>query len=103
MNALALALAAVLSSTPFPPPRLAPASDRMKCDTGTVFAVDTARSELRVTTPAGMVTFKAGSDVQVVDRDGKPFGPVSKLAAGQAVRVYYLVEQGAKALEVALE
>lgn len=103
MTALALALAAVLASTPFPPPRLAAPSDRMRCDTGTVFAVDTARSELRVTTPAGMVTFKAGSDVQVLDREGKPFGPVSKLSAGQAIRVYYQVEKGAKALEVVLE
>jgi hypothetical protein len=78
-------------------------SDRLKCDTGQVLSVDTARGELRVTTPAGLVTYKAGTDVQVLDRDGKPMGSVSKLAIGQAVRVYYVVEYGAKALEVALE
>jgi len=103
MNALALALALALTAPPFPPPRFAAVSDRLKCDTGTVLSVDTARSELRVTTPAGLVTFKAGSDVQVLDRNGTPLGSVSKLAAGQALRVYYVVEQGARALEVVVE
>jgi hypothetical protein len=103
MNALALALALALAAPPFPPPRLAPVTDRLKCDTGQVLSVDTARAELRVTTPAGLVTFKAGTDVQVLDREGKPVGSVSRLAVGQAVRVYYVVEDGAKALEVALE
>jgi hypothetical protein len=103
MNALALALALSLAAPPFPPPRLAPVSDRMKCDTGAVLSVDTARSELRVTTPAGLVTFRAGVDVQVLDRNGTPLGSVSKLAAGQAVRVYYVVEQGARALEIVAE
>jgi hypothetical protein len=103
MNVLALALALALASTPFPPPRVAPVTDRMKCDTGAVLSVDTARSELRITTPAGLVTFQAGIDVQVLDQQGRPLGSVSKLALGQQVRVYYVVEQGARALEVALD
>ena len=103
MTALALALAAALAATPFPPPRVAALSDRMKCDTGTVLGVDTARGELKATTPAGLVTYKAGSDVQVLDRDGKPVGSVAKLAAGQGIRIYYVVEQGARALEEDLE
>jgi hypothetical protein len=103
MNALALALALALSAAPFAPPRLATMTDRTKCDTGTVLSIDAVRSELRVTTPAGVVTYRAGADVQVLDRDGKPLGPVSKLSVGQTVRVYYVVDDGARAVEIAEE
>jgi hypothetical protein len=104
MNALALALALALSAPPpFPPPRLAPMTDRTKCDTGTVLSVDGVHSELRVTTPAGVVTYKAGAEAQVLDRDGKPLGPAPKLTVGQAVRVYYVIDDGARAVEIALE
>ncbi len=100
MHALALALALALSALPYPAPRLAPVSDKLKCDMGTVLTVDASRSLLRVTTPAGVVTYKAGADVQVFDRAGQPAGSPAKLAPGEKVRVYYLVEDGAKALEI---
>jgi hypothetical protein len=96
----ALALALAVAGLPYPAPRLLQPTDRTKCDMGTVLSVDGTRSELRVTTPAGVVTYKAGFDVQVFDRDGKPLGPVAKLSAGDKVRVYYVVEDGARAQEV---
>ncbi len=105
MHALAapLALALAIAGLPFPAPRLVQVTDRTKCDTGTVIAVDASKSELRATTPAGAVTYKAGADVQVFDKDGKPLGPVAKLQSGQRVRVYYVVEDGARAQEIDVE
>ncbi len=98
-----LVLALALAGLPFPAPRLAPVPDRTKCDMGVVLAVDAARAELRVTTPAGVVTYRASSDVQVFEKDGQPLGPVGKLAPGQRVRVYYVVDDGARAQEIDVE
>ena len=98
MHVLLLALA--LATPPYPAPRLAPLSDRMKCDSGTVLAVDAPRSELRLTTPAGVVTVRAGSDVQVFDKAGQPVGSPARLAPGEKVRVFYVVDDGARAVEI---
>jgi hypothetical protein len=98
-----LLAAALLSSPGFPPPRMAPLTDRIKCDSGTVLSVNTQAGQLRVTAPAGVVTYQAGSDVQVFDKAGQPAGAVGRLAAGQKVRVYYVVENGARAVEIAHE
>lgn len=103
--ALALSLAAApdvrpYPPTPFPPPRLAPYSDKLKCDTGTVLTVSWEKNQMQATTPAGVVTYKAGIDAQVFDKDGRPVGAVSQLTPGDRVRIYYLVEDGAKVLEV---
>lgn len=95
-----LVLALALAGLPYPAPRIVQPTDRTKCDTGVVVAVDTARAELRVTTPAGLVTYRAGPDVQVMAKDGQPLGPVTKLSAGDHVRVYYVVEDGARAQEI---
>lgn len=103
MNAAALLLAAVLAAPPFPPPRVAQASPALKCDRGTVTQVDAARGELRVATTAGTVTYRIGPDVQAFDREGKPAGAATGLVAGARVRVYYVVEDGARAQELALE
>jgi hypothetical protein len=99
MTPLVLALA--LLATPFPAPRLAPVTEKTKCDAGTVTAVDTARGEVRVTTAAGLVTFKAGADVQLFDAAGQPAGSPARLVAGDKVRVWYVVDDGAKAVEIA--
>ncbi len=104
MPTIAAAVAALaLAGLPFPAPRLTVVTDRTKCDMGTVESVDAQRSTFRVTTPAGLVTYRAGPDVQVFASDGKPLGPVSKLARGDRVRVYYVVDDGARASEVDLE
>ncbi len=98
----ALLLALVLAAQPFPAPRLAPVTDRTKCDTGTVLSVEAARGQLRVTTAAGVVTYRIGGDVQVFDRAGKPLGAPSLLAAGQKIRIWYVLDDGARALEIAV-
>ena len=104
MNLLAsILLTAALGSSPFPPPKLAPQSDQLKCDSGVVVAADAAVGQLRVNTSAGLVIFKAPGDTQVVGADGKPAGTVSALKPGQKVRVYYVVDDGAKVNEVDLE
>lgn len=100
--ALALALSAQ-PALPFPPPRLAPVTERLKCDTGTVLTVTFEKSQFQATTPAGVVTYRVGLETQVFDREGRPVGAVSRLAPGDKVRVYYLVEDGARVLEVDLE
>jgi hypothetical protein len=100
---LALTAALLLAAQPFPSPRLAPVTDRTTCDAGVVVAAEASKGELRVRTAAGLVTFKAGSEVQVFDAAGKPAGSAAGLQAGQKVRVWYLVDGGARALEIAIE
>jgi len=100
---IALAAALLLAAPPFPAPRLAPVTDRTKCDAGVVVAAEAAKGELRVRAAAGLVTFKVGGDVQVFDAAGKPAGAATALQAGQKVRVWYLVDGGARAVEIALE
>jgi hypothetical protein len=99
----ALALTAEPAKLPFPPPRLTAVTERTKCDMGTVLAVDPQRGLLRVTTPAGVVTYRAGPEVQVFEKDGKPGGGITRLQPAEKVRVYYVVEDGARASEVDLE
>jgi hypothetical protein len=67
-----------------------------------VLGYDAAKAELRVQCAAGVVTFKAGADVQVFDAAGQPLGSPAKLAAGQKVRVWYVVDNGARAQEIAV-
>lgn len=99
----AVLLSALLGGTPFPQPRLTPVTDRLKCDYGKVLSVDAARGELAVMTAAGAVHYKAGGDVQVLDKAGNPLGGPSRLSPGQRVRVYYVVSDGAVASEIVTE
>jgi hypothetical protein len=99
----ALLASLLAAGTPFPTPRLTPVSDRLKCDFGKVLSVDPAKGELSVMTGAGAVVYKAGGDVQVLDRSGAPVGGTSRLVAGQKVRVYYVVSDGAIASEIVTE
>lgn len=98
--ALSLSLAAPGDKPPFPAPRIAPITDRLKCDTGTILTVAWEKNTLQATTPAGVVTYKAGIDAQVFDKQGRPLGAVTRLSPGDKVRIYYLVEDGARALEI---
>jgi hypothetical protein len=99
MPAAAL-LAAALAALPFQPPRVLQPARETKCDRGTVLHGDAARGELRVATAAGVVTYRVGAELQAIGADGKPSGAAIGLAAGTRVRVYYVVEDGAKALEI---
>ncbi len=95
--------AAAPPALPFPAPRLVTVTDRTKCDMGTVLSVEAQKGVLRVTTPAGVVTYRAGPEVQVFEKDGKPAGGIARLQPNEKVRVYYVVDDGAKAGEVDLE
>lgn len=96
---LVLALAAL----PFPAPRVLQPTPATKCDRATVLLVDSAKGELKGTTAAGVVTYRIGPDVQVIDRDGKPAGAATGLAPGAKIRIYYVLEDGPRAQEVDLE
>jgi len=100
MTMSALALTVALAALPFPAPRVLQPTKDMKCDWGTVIAADAAKGELKVTTAAGVVTFKVAADVQLFGKDGKPAGAGSGVAAGTKVRVYYVIEDGAKVQEI---
>jgi hypothetical protein len=103
----ALALSAepapAAQALPFPAPRAVAVNDKTRCDYGTVLSIEATRGILRATTAAGVITYRAGPEVQVFAKDGKLQGSVSALAAGQKVRVYYVVNDGAWAQEVDLE
>jgi hypothetical protein len=101
--ALSLALAAPPAPSPFWPPRLTPITEKLKCDYATVLTVSPEKGQFQGTTPAGVVTYRAGPEAQVIDREGKPLGAPSKLKPGDKVRVYYVVDDGARVLEVDLE
>ncbi len=103
MTALLIALLLSAPPLPFPAPRLVQVTERTKFDPGSVIGYDATKGELRVQCAAGVVTFKAGADVQVFDAAGQPIGSPSKLVAGQRVRVWYVVENGARAQEIAVE
>lgn len=96
-------LALALAAPPFPPPRVAAAASSTKCDRATVLLVDTAKGELKGTTAAGAVTYRISQDVQVFDRAGKPAGAATAVAPGTKIRVYYVLEDGAKVQEIGLE
>lgn len=103
MIALLAALLLAAPPLPFPAPRLIQVTERTKFDPGTVLGYDAAKGELRVQCVAGVVTFKAGADVQVFDAAGQPLGSPAKLVSGQRVRVWYVVDNGARAQEIAVE
>ena len=103
MTALLVALLLAAPPAPFPAPRLAQVTERTKFDPGTVLGYDAAKAELRVQCAAGVVTFKAGADVQVFDAAGEPLGSPARLTAGQRVRVWYVVDGGARAQEISVE
>ena len=88
---------------PYPAPKLIKVTEQTKCDMGTVLSVEPAKNIMRGTTPAGIVTYKVGPEVQVFSKEGKPIGGMAALAVGQKYRAYYLVDNGARVLEIDLE
>ena len=98
-----LLAAALLAGNPFPPPRVTPVTDRLKCDYGKVLSVDPAKGELVGMTTAGAVRYKVSGDVQVFDKAGQPVGGVAKLVPGQKYRAYYVVAEGAIVSEITAE
>jgi phage baseplate assembly protein gpV len=102
MIALLAALMVSAAPLPFPAPRTVQVTERTKFDPGTVIGWDPAKAELRIQCAAGVVTFKVAAEVPVLDADGQPMGSPAKLAPGQRVRVWYLVDNGARAQEISV-
>ncbi len=86
----------------FPAPRLAQVTDATKCDLGTVLTVETSSGRMQGMTKAGPVTYLVGPDVQVFAADGKPAGGVASVTPGAKYRAYYVLDGGAKVLEIDL-
>ena len=100
MNAAAASVLFALTALPFPAPRVVEVTDQTKCDWGAVVSVNADASRLVVATAAGPVTFQIGPNVQVIGLDGKSIGTVAALKTGTKVRVYYVVDNGAKPSEI---
>ncbi len=102
MSLAGTVLALALSALPYPAPRQLQPTPATKCDRATVLLVDAARGELRGATVAGVVTYRFAPDVPVFGKDGKPAGSAASLARGAKLRVYYVLEDGAKVQEIDL-
>jgi phage baseplate assembly protein gpV len=99
----AFLLAVAPAPLPFPAPRTVQVTERTKFDPGTVIGFDAVKAELRIQCVAGVVTFKVAAEVPVFDAAGKPLASAAGLVAGQKVRVWYLVDNGARAQEISVE
>jgi hypothetical protein len=88
---------------PYPAPKLIQVTERTKCDMGSVLSIDTSKNVMRGVTPAGLVIYIVGPEVQVFAKDGRPLGGLSVLSPGQKYRAYYLVDEGARVLEIDLD
>jgi hypothetical protein len=93
-GAFALATAA---TPPFPPPKRIAVTAELKCDWGTI---ESAGSETVIKSFSGLVHYQVSSSVPVVGIDGRSPLSRSALKPGQAIRVYYLVDDGALAKEI---
>jgi hypothetical protein len=100
MLSLVLGLALAL---PYPAPHSFQPTDATKCSWATVMAVLPEKHELVGRTVAGLVKFQFKDDTPVFAKDGKPAGAVARLGIGQALRVYFVIDNGARLLEVDLE
>ena len=103
MTLAGTALALALSALPYPAPKQLQPTSATKCDRATVLLVDSAKGELKGTTAAGVVTYRISQDVQVFDKAGKPAGAATALAQGARIRVYYVIDDGAKVQEIDLD
>ena len=100
----ALLGAVLLSLAQFPPPRSAAITPDLKCDWGPVVAYKASEHPtLVVETPAGPVTFQVAADLPVLGADKQPHGTVAELKPQTKVRVYFLRDKGARAVEVDLD
>ncbi len=95
--------ASAAAKLPFPAPRLAQVTDATKCDFGTVLTLDPANGRMQGMTKAGPVTYLVGPEVQVFSADGKPIGGIAALTVGAKYHAYYVLDGGAKVLEIDLD
>jgi hypothetical protein len=83
----------------FPPPKVVAVTEALKCDWGPITSV--ASGKLIVSTPAGPFTVNWG-DARLIGADANARVSPAELKPDQNVRVYYLVKDGAQALEIDL-
>ena len=74
-------------------------TDALKCDWGPIKSTDSG--QLVVVTPAGLFTVR-WSDARIIGADPNARVSPAALKPDQNVRVYYLVKDGARALEIDL-
>src|SRR4051794_21629153 len=96
---VAAAVALLAPTPPFPPPKLTGARPELRCDWGPITATKTDGSQLTLKTDAGALELTIGAGVKIAAADGKP-ASLSDLHPGQNVRAYYVVDGGAKAIEI---
>jgi hypothetical protein len=84
---------------PFPPPKLIQVTGQLKCDWGPIKSK--SGGQIVVDTPAGPFAVLTG-DARVVGPNPNQKIAPSALDLGQHVRVYYVVKDGARALEIDL-
>jgi hypothetical protein len=102
MTALLPAVLLLLSQ--FPAPRATAVTPELKCDWGPVVSVTQGEHPtLVVETPAGPVTFQVTAEQPVLGPDKQARGLVSALKPATKVRVYYVRDKGARAVEVDLD
>jgi glucose/arabinose dehydrogenase len=83
----------------FPAPKVVAVTDALKCDWGAIKSSDSG--QLVVATPAGLFTV-LWSDARIIGADPNARISPAALKPDQNVRVYYLVKDGARALEIDL-
>lgn len=83
----------------FPPPKVVAVTEALKCDWGPITSI--ASGKLVISTPAGPFTVNWG-DARLIGTDGGARVSPAALQPAQNVRVYYLVKDGAQALEIDL-
>jgi hypothetical protein len=84
---------------PFPLPKLIQVTGQLKCDWGPIKT--TSRGQIVLDTPAGPFAVLTGDARVVGPKPDVKIAP-SALQPGQNVRVYYVVKDGARALEIDL-
>jgi hypothetical protein len=97
-------VALLLVLAQFPPPQRVAVTEAMKCDWGTVVSVNPSEHPTMVVqSTAGPVVYQVSGDTPVLGADQKPHGTVAALKVGTRVRVYFVIGDGARVLEVDLQ
>ncbi len=100
MNLMSFAFAVILAAPPaFPAPRIVEVTPQMVCAWGPVLSKD-GSSTLVVSTPAGPFTTRIGGSTKLIGLNGKELRGIGDLQNGTHVRVYYVVDDGARAAEI---
>jgi hypothetical protein len=97
---LAAAVALLAPQSPFPAPKLVGVTPETKCDWGPITEITADHSQLTMKTDAGPFELKIGAGVKVASADGRALTSALELRSGQNVRVYYVVDRGARAMEI---